>query len=274
MKINVYLAILMMELENSLKNKARVMQNRNDVGTLKKGLDIFHLLVEHSSLSTKEIIQKLQLNQSTVYRLVSTLEQNHFIVKNKENRYEVSDVLISRLLQRNQQKHYDLMWRSVSFMDELSNKTGETSYIGMLQGAEIMITQAVQGKYATRTHHEIGDRLALHTDAIGKCILAFQDIEEQIRIIDELSLDQKTEHTITSADLFRKELDCIKKNGYSLDNEEAEIGVRCVGAPIYKGDQVIAAIAISGPSVRMSKDKDAIHIDLVKACARAISATL
>lgn len=250
------------------------MQNRNEVGTLKKGLDIFWLLLEHPSLSIQEIIEMLQLNQSTTYRLVSTLEQNHFISKNNHNRYEVSDALISKLLQKTNQTNYNLTWKSVSFMDQLSQETGETTYIGMLQGAEVMITQAVQGKYATRTHLEVGDRLSLHADAIGKCILAFQEKEEQSRIIDSLTVEKRTNHTITSHDLFLKELDRIKMNGYSLDNEEGEIGVRCVGAPIYKGDQVIAAVAISGPSVRVSKEKDEIHVKLVKKCAKAISATL
>lgn len=225
-------------------------------------------------MSTQEIIEKLKLNQSTAYRLVSTLEQNHFISKNKENRYAVSDVLISKLLEKNQQKHDYFMWKSVSYMDELSKETGETTYIGMLQGTEMMITQAVHGKYPTRTHHEIGDRLPLHADAIGKCLLAFQDKEEQGRIIEKLPFDKKTEHTITSVHLFLEELDRIKKNGYSLDNEEGEIGVRCIGAPIRKGDQVIAAIALTGPSVRMSREKDTTHIDLVKACAKAISESL
>nr|WP_274520436.1 IclR family transcriptional regulator [Paenibacillus beijingensis] len=237
-------------------------------------MDIFHLLVEQPGLSTQEIIEKLKLNQSTAYRLVSTLEQNHFISKNKQNRYAVSDILLSKLMNKNQQRHDYFLWRSVSFMDRLSSETGETTYIGMLQGTDVMITQAVQGKYATRTHHEIGDRLSLHADAIGKCLLAFQDKKEQIRIMDQLSFDQKTEHTITSLQLFHEELDRIKTNGYSLDNEEGEIGVRCIGAPIRKGDQVIAAIALTGPSVRMSREKDAFHIELVTACARAISETL
>ncbi|ALC83239.1 MULTISPECIES: IclR family transcriptional regulator [Bacillus] len=249
------------------------MQNRNEVGTLKKGLDIFQLLLEHPSLSIQEIIEMLQLNQSTTYRLVSTLEQNHFISKNN-NRYEISDTLISKILQKSKHTNYDLTWKSVSFMDKLSQETGETTYIGMMQGTEMMITQAVQGKYATRTHLEVGDRLSLHADAIGKCILAFKEKDEQSRIINSLTFEKRTDHTITSLDLFLEELDRIKKNGYSLDNEEGEIGVRCVSAPIYKGDQVIAAVAISGPSVRVSKEKDEAHVELVKKCAKEISASL
>ncbi|MGG3625363.1 IclR family transcriptional regulator [Bacillus gobiensis] len=249
------------------------MQNRNEVGTLKKGLDIFQLLLEHPSLSIQEIIEMLQLNQSTTYRLVSTLEQNRFISKNN-NRYEISDTLISKILQKSKHTNYDLTWKSVSFMDKLSQETGETTYIGMMQGTEMMITQAVQGKYATRTHLEVGDRLSLHADAIGKCILAFKEKDEQSRIIDSLTFEKRTDHTITSLDLFLEELDRTKKNGYSLDNEEGEIGVRCVSAPVYKGDQVIAAVAISGPSVRVSKEKDEAHVELVKKCAKAISASL
>lgn len=159
-------------------------------------------------------------------------------------------------------------------MEELSNKTGETTYIGMLHGTEMIITQAVLGKFGTRTHHGIGDRLPLYSDAIGKCLLAFQNKEERARIIANLSFEKKTDHTITSLDLFDEELDCITKNGYSMDNEEGEIGVRCIGAPIYKENQVIAAIALSGPSVRLCREKDSGHIEMVKACAKAISETL
>lgn len=202
------------------------------------------------------------------------MEQNGFIAKNRENGYAIADVLISKLLNKNPQKHDYFMWRSVSYMDQLSRETGETTYVGMLQGTEMMITQAVQGKYATRTHHEIGDRIPLHVDAIGKCLLAFQDEEEQARIMAQMSFEKLTEHSITSPELFREEISLIRKNGYSLDNEEGEIGVRCIGAPIRKGDQVIAALALTGPSVRLSKDKDPVHIELVKACAKAISDAL
>ncbi|UMV48361.1 IclR family transcriptional regulator [Paenibacillus macerans] len=248
--------------------------NRNEVQTLKKGLDIFQMLIDSPGLTAQEIIEKLQLNQSTAYRLISTLEQNRFIAKNSGSRYAVSDVFISRLFANYPQKQDYFMWRSVSHLDQLSRETGETAYIGMLQGTEMMITQAVPGKYATRTHHEAGDRLPLHADAIGKCLLAFQGREEQNRIIEQLSLEKLTEHSITSRELFREELERIRQNGYSLDNEEGEIGVRCIGAPIRKGDQVIAAIALSGPSNRLCRDKDPVHIRMVKDCARAISETL
>ncbi|RXZ83007.1 IclR family transcriptional regulator [Paenibacillaceae bacterium] len=237
-------------------------------------MDIFHLVTDQPNITTQEIIEKLELNQSTAYRLVNTLEQNHLIMKSKDNGYVVSDLLVAKLQNNNLLKADYALWQSVSFMDKLSKDTGETTYIGMLQGAEVVITQAVLGKYATRTHHEIGNRLSIHVDAIGKCILAFQDHETQSRIIANMSLDKRTEHTITSQELFLEELSHINKNGYSLDNEEGEIGVRCIGAPIRKGNKVIAAIAMSGPSVRLCKDKDSTHIALVKACAEGISQLL
>ncbi|MGG6313226.1 IclR family transcriptional regulator [Paenibacillus macerans] len=248
--------------------------NRNEVQTLKKGLDIFRLLIEEHGLTTQDIIERLDLNQSTAYRMISTLEQNGFIAKGDDNRYAVSESFLAKLPGTGLRTHDEFMWRSVSFMDRLSRETGETTYIGLLQGTEMMIAQAVSGKYATRTHHEIGDRLPLHVDAIGKCLLAFQTEAERERIIGQLAFSRLTEHSITDPGLFRNELERIRQNGYSLDNEEGEIGVRCIGAPIRKGDQVLAAIALSGPSVRLSKDKDPEHIELVKACARSISETL
>lgn len=245
--------------------------SRNEVGTLKKGLDIFHLVLHHPDITTQEIMEAMGLNQSTTYRLVSTLEQNQLIAKNGKNGYIVSDVLISKLQSQNRSQPDVSLLQVVPFMDRLSKETGETTYIGILHGVEVVISHAFPGKYVTRTHHDIGDRMPLHVDAIGKCLLALENPERQAWILNNMPLDQKTEYTITSQELFREELAHIKANGYSLDNEEGEYGVRCIGAPITQGGRVIAAIAISGPSARLSRDKDALHISLVKKCAEDIS---
>lgn len=248
--------------------------SRNEVGTLKKGLDVFHLVVRRPGITTQEIMEALQLNQSTAYRLVRTLEQNELIAKSGKNGFIVSDALIAKLQSANRIQPAISLLQVEPFLNKLSKDTGETTYIGVLHGTEVVISHAFPGIYATRTHHEIGDRLPLHVDAIGKCLLAYENGEQQSWILEHLALERKTEHTITSTELFQEELDNIKAMGFSLDNEEGEYGVRCIGAPIRQGSRVIAALAISGPSARLSKDKDELNIARVKKCADELSALL
>lgn len=216
-------------------------------------------------------MEELQLNQSTAYRLVSTLEQNQFIMRNQKNGFVVSEVLVSKLQGEDLIKQDFTLLQSVPALDKLSKDTGETTYIGMLHGTEVVITHAMPGIYATRTHHEIGDRKRIRGDAIGKCLLAYQGEELQSWILDNMSIEQQTENTITSPVKFREELNTIRARGYSVDDEEGECGARCIGAPIWKDGKVIAAIAISGPTTRVSKERDPYHIEQVTQCAQEIS---
>ncbi|BCG58782.1 IclR family transcriptional regulator [Paenibacillus sp. URB8-2] len=245
-----------------------------EVGTLKKGLDIIKLLIQYPSLTVQEIMDALGCNKSTTYRLVSTLEKNEFIARNEHHRYQISDSFTLSLMARNQPMPNDLNWVAVPAMSHLSRITNESVYVGILRGTEVMTTQVVSGQYTTRSHSEIGSKSNINHDAIGKCILAFQKEDVQRRIIQAMPFVERTEHTIIDRHQLEEELRRIKESGYALDNEEGEIGVRCIAAPIVKNGKVFAAVALSGPSVRLSKEKDETHIRLVRQCADEISQTL
>jgi DNA-binding IclR family transcriptional regulator len=99
----------------------------------------------------------------------------------------------------------------------------------------------------------IGTRSHLHSTAMGKAILAFLPDEERSMLVERLVLTSCTEATITEQALLVKELANVRKQGFAIDNEENEAGVRCVGAPIFDHTgYVFAAISISGPAYRLS----------------------
>ncbi|MBN8250993.1 IclR family transcriptional regulator [Priestia flexa] len=244
----------------------------SEVGTLKKGLDIFSLLIKEPNMTISEMMNVLQYNKSTMYRLVSTLEQNEFIERTADHRYRVSTVLMSQLSGGNS---YDLNWFSVPPMEQLNQQTNETIYAGVISGNKMVTTQVVSGEYySTRTHSEVGNKKAIHANGIGKCILAYQSAEVQNQIIEQLTFEIFTSQTLTSRTDLEGELHKIREQGYAVDNEEGEIGLRCIAAPVRKNGQVIAAVALSGPSGRVSHDKDEHHAKLVKKCADAISHTM
>lgn len=235
----------------------------NEVGTLKKGIDILWLIIEKGSLSVLEVMDILSLNRSTTYRLVSTLEQNHLIEKNSDNTYSVSGQLIQNL--QDNSFNFDLDSSILRASDEFRELTGETIFIGMLSGDYVIATHIIPGRYATRTHYEKGDKLPVDQSAIGKCIIAFQPLSIQEKYITT---------SPDGSDSFLTVLEHIKATGFSVDNEETEPGVRCIAAPIWRGGRVAAAVAISGPSVRVSKEMDEENGKLVRKFSQQISASL
>lgn len=235
----------------------------NEVGTLKKGIDILWLIIEKGSLSVLEIMEMLSLNRSTTYRLVNTLELNHLIEKNSDSTYSVSGQLIQSL--QDNSFNFDLDSSILRVSDEFSELTGETVFIGILSGAHVIATHIIPGRYATRTHYERGDKLPAYQSAIGKCILAFQPPNIQEQYVANLYDEPNSPLTV---------LEQIKATGFSIDNEETEPGVRCIAAPIWRGGRVAAAVAISGPSVRVSQEMDEVNGKLVQQFSQQISAAL
>jgi IclR family KDG regulon transcriptional repressor len=234
----------------------------NEVGTLKKGIDILWLIIERGSLSVLEMMEILSLNRSTTYRLVNTLEQNHLIQKTDEGTYEVSRRLIDK--QNDHSFNFDLDSIILRYSDEFQGLTGETIFVGVLNEDHVMATHIIPGKFPTRTHYEKGEKLSVYQSAVGKCILAFQAADVQA---DFTSLQEDT-------DSFLAELDQIKGIGYALDNEQAEAGVRCISAPIWRNGRVVAGIAITGPSARVSQAMDGENGKLVVQFSQRITERL
>jgi IclR family transcriptional regulator, KDG regulon repressor len=239
----------------------------SEVGTLKKGIEILWLIIERGDLSVIEIMDILPINRSTTYRLINTLEQNHLIQKTTKNTYEVSSHLVEKLLSHDNNLNFDLDSGIIRVAEEFKELTGETIFVGVLNGTKVLATHIIPGSYPTRTHYEKGEIIPAHISAVGKCILAFQPSKIQ----DAFKNNLIKEDLQFNSDVWLKELERIKELGYAVDDEEAELGVRCIAAPIWRDGRVIAGIAISGPSVRVSKDKDAENSKLVMRFSQKIT---
>src|SRR5699024_8618571 len=121
----------------------------------------------------------------------------------------------------------------------------------------------------------IGKRSELYSTSVGKAILAFLDEAEVERIWAESDIKKWTSNTITDLEELKSELELIRHNGYAEDNEENELGVRCVGAPVFNHDGVVeGAISVSGPTIRVTRDKVEELGGLVKKYADLISREL
>lgn len=240
-----------------------------EVSTLKKGLQILDLLMKENVMTLTGIMDHFRWNKTSTFRLLYTLEKMGYIEK-VQNGFGLTGKTAAP-----RQTHNPMTdWISVPALYDLSKKLGETMYIGLLDGADVVITQIVDGTHSMRTHTNIGDRDPAHGSALGKAILAFIEPEHQKNYLNHLPYSKSTIHTFDDQQLFLYHLKAINEQGYAVDDEETEIGVRCIAAPIFVKGRVVASAAISGPVSRLPKKLDKSISKELLICIRRITAQL
>jgi len=239
-----------------------------EVATLKKGLLIIDALQE-KDMTLTDVIHTFSFNKSTAFRLLYTLEIMGY-VKKVGHAYTLTGKIGMSSTTYSPKEN----WLSVPPLYELSNEIGETAYVGILYGTNVVTAQVVDGRHSIRTHSEVGDYAPVHLSALGKVILAFLNEKQLDSVLKELPLLQKTENTFADLHLLKQHLKVIKEQGYAVDDEETEIGLRCIAAPVIVKDKVLAAIAISGPSLRLHRKMDKALSKKVIECSSRISALL
>ena len=144
-------------------------------------------------------------------------------------------------------------WTTLRSPYRLGMNVGENVYIGTLDGTDLVMRQMIKPPFKEPFHEEIGNRSSAHLSALGKVILAYLPPEEQKDLFSRLSFTQATDQTFVDQELFFHHLDVIKKQGFAIDDEERFIGVRCIAAPVFHDNKIIAAVAIAGPSENMKR---------------------
>jgi IclR family transcriptional regulator, KDG regulon repressor len=213
----------------------------------------------------------LQLNKSTVHRLLMVLEQHRMVEKDPETgRYRLGLKLFE--LGSKAISGLDLAERVRPHMHRLQRETGETVNFAILDKCEVLYLEKVDSQNHLRIAAVVGDRCPAYSTALGKSILASLPEEDVDKILHSVKLQARTPTTLTSLAAIREELRITRNRGYAIDDEENMEGVRCVAAPVrdHQGHPV-AAISVAGPAIRVTKNcipKLAIE---VVGSARAIS---
>jgi IclR family acetate operon transcriptional repressor len=223
--------------------------------TVAKAFRIIEILAScaEGGISLTELSAALDMPKSTTHRYLATLLELRLAERNGVDRFRLGTKVIE--LAGSFLASSDLRKESESILDEIAEKTGETIHLAVPSGAEVVYIAKVESKHTLGMFSHIGARLPMNCTALGKSILAFSGAERLRDVLPEL-LKPRTPNTITSEQALREELDRIRSQGFAIDNEENEVGIRCVGAPIidYTG-RAIAAMSISGPCDRMDRER-------------------
>lgn len=202
-----------------------------------------------------ELSQKLNLSKNNVFRLLSTLLSRGYIEQNPTTGNYKLGILIFELGQA-YSRSMGLLRQSHDILVNLLKDCAETVYLSTYEDGEIVYIDMVETAHPVRIIPMVGHRAPAYCTAIGKVQLAYKSQEEIERIIKTTKLKPSTPNSITDQKQFLEHLDQIRKQGYAVDNEEYQLDVKCVAAPIRDyANNVIAAICISGPILRMYDDR-------------------
>ncbi len=244
---------------------------RYRVQVLERALALLDALgAANREVGPAELADILHLHKSTIHRLLKVLEGYRFVRRNSQGKYDLGLKLFE--LGNMSVSRFSLPRRAEPFLKEVVRETGETAQICVLNNTQMMAIANADAPWLVRA---IGHRGELHSSASGKAFLAFLPRQAQDLLLSRLTLTKFTHNTITTLAALKVELARIRRRGFSTNDEEVEMGVRCIGAPIFDHkSRVIATLSIAGPVFRMTKDRVPELAHTVVTVANALSSEL
>jgi IclR family transcriptional regulator, acetate operon repressor len=226
----------------------------DEVGVLVKALDILDLMATDAPCSVAHLCQVTGVTKPAAYRILKTLDQRGYVVRDELRReYSLGPALLG--LTRAVRNSTDLVQLARPAMQALVDEFGETVNLGVVTHGQVVYLDAIESPQRLRTTVSIALREQVHTTALGKAVLAALPTAEAQAHLAESDWTAGTPNSVRSATALLAELDRYRSQGYAIDDEENEIGSRCVAAPILDGEgRPVAAISVSAPTPRMTDE--------------------
>ena len=213
--------------------------------------DLLDLLQrEPDGTSLVRAAEVVKLPKSSAFRYLATLEERRYVERDPvSGEYRLGLALLPM-----QARQLDLLARRARpYLEQLQSEFGETANLGMLDGSRIVYLDIVESSHSMRLAARPGHRDLLHSTALGKAVAARLPEETVRAILKAEGMPRLTEHTITTQKAFLSALEEGRESGYAVDEEENEVGARCVAVALPSGDLPLA-VSVSGPAARLQPD--------------------
>lgn len=230
---------------------------RRSVQSVDRALDLLEALASsEAEVSITSLATRTSLHVSTVHRLLTTLLRRGYVRQNPEtSRYFTGAKLTT--LAESQSRFNELRLRARPVLRALTEQTRETSNLVVLDDTAAVYIETSASPQVVRLFTQIGNRVPLHATGAGKALLAWLSPDRRDALIDRLELRAYTLRTIDERPALRRALDEIRERGYAIDDEEYDDGVRCVAVPVGPIGTPLAAISLSAPASRFTRQRAA-----------------
>jgi len=241
--------------------------------SLHKVLDILDVYLNsgNDSMRLSDLAELSGLNKAMVNRAVKVLVQRGYLQQPEERgKYYLGTKLVN--FQKIISRKRKLSQVALPHMTKLADKTRECVILTTLDQDTAIITEVVESKLLLRAAPVVGTKLPLYCTGVGKAILAYMHEPELEGYLNRVTLEQRTENTITSKEELKHHLKNVLREGVAYDDEEQYIGIRDVAAPIFNADgRVFASLGIVSPSLNFTRNKMREVAPEVKQCALNVS---
>lgn len=244
------------------------------VRTLERGLSVLLALRELRRAPLSVLARQVGLPASTTYRLLETLRQSGFI-EWEEASGQFSIGLRAYQVGLGYAGRSTLTGAAHPEMEALVAELNETVNLAVLHGSEAVYLHQVEGRQLVRMFTHLGASAPLHCTGVGKALLAWSDPSDVVARLGPGPYPQFTPHSLTTLPAYQAALAAVRAQGYALDDEERELGVRCLAAPLRGEDgAVVAALSLSAPTARFGRERVPVLAARLGQAAGRISARL
>ncbi len=241
-------------------------ETKNPVQSAERIFQVMEMLAENGEMGLMEISAALGLHKSTVHRLLMSLVYMGYARQDEvSQKYMLSYKIVNmagKILER-----MDVLQVAKPYLERLSDLSGEAVHLVQREGNQILYIYKIEAKVGTiRMVSHVGMIHPMYCSGVGKAIMATLPEREVKQIWNESVIEKKTDKTITDYDEMLKVLEEVRTNGYALDDEENEKGVRCIAACLYGYQKEVKyAFSISGPTSRMTRERvEELSVDVKK----------
>ena len=264
-----------MQNRDSVVKPRRLGENgRPKVQSVDRTLDVLESLASRrGATGISELAQLVGLHVSTVHRLLATLVDRGYVRQDPESsRYHLASRIFA--LASAADLHLDLRLVARPYLERLMRASGETANLVTATENEVVYLDQVASLHLVKMFTAPGLRAPLYCSGTGKLMLALRgDVFAQPVLAGPMR--RYTSNTIVNRSVLERELATISRNGYAVDNEEMEEGVRCLAVPIFDRRRFcIGAMSVSGPTTRLTADRVEKLITPARAIARDLSRQL
>jgi DNA-binding IclR family transcriptional regulator len=246
-------------------------ESKSSIQVIERMMRLLEVLGQHAQpVGLKQLAQGAGLHPSTAHRILTSLVSGRMVERVEQGNYrlgirflELGNLVKSRISVRE---------HALPFMRELHTATGEAVNLSVRRDDEIVyVERTSSGRALMRVVNIVGARAPLHSTAVGKLFLLEDGPEGLRQYAQRTRLPQFTRNTLTSIGALEKEIERIRRNGFAVDNEEAELGVRCIGAGVRDdGGTLVAGLSVSAPAERMRTTWSGLVKETAEKISRAI----
>jgi DNA-binding IclR family transcriptional regulator len=249
----------------------RAAKNPGSIQVIERMMTLLDALADSPEpASLKQLAAATELHPSTAHRILAAMSNGRFVERQDAGTYRLGIRLLE--LGAIVKSRINLREVALPFMQELHETIGEAINLGMRHDDEIIyLERTSSGRALVRVVYLVGGRAPLHLTSLGKLFLAADGPQKIREYAKRTGLPGKTPHSLTTLTALEKELEKVRRHGIAYDDEEAELGLKCVAAPIHDDEgNVVAALSVSAPADRHDHN----WVDQIKQAADAVSKAL